>query len=504
MATVPAYNYATANSPANISGGASESLFTAASLFADNPQLRRQFLRRHNYTIGFYIMLKELGLGFPLKNPITVHYEQDWLKQTFSPSVVSIPGGAGVAAVLTLSANDMYTPTLAGSGTQLFSYPQIGDVIELPATRVQVRISAKNEGVNPHTITVQPATAINLATAGAGATPAFAVAGRYAIFTNAFGEGTGQPQGRVERFIRYANTTHIVKSTLKITGSNMTNQLPFEPIEGMDGSYLILGADDEEKMHYDKINNALVFGQQTAGLTDGPAFSGTNPALLLPDGIVNYASPVKTTQGMVPFANANGQIYNHTPGSLTMDDFDAYGAIYERERVGSDLIIAMMGYSYYTDAENLLKDFLDNTCFNYAASNYFGSAVANSDPNDFFAYFGFYGVKKNGFRYLFKKMPEFTDPMGGGATGYGYPNYNIMVPIGSFTDGVSGVNVPLVSYEYKELGNYSREIEFWTTGGAGPINKTSEVDGLNAFWRSEVAGHFGMGNQWLVSKPVGF
>jgi hypothetical protein len=263
-----------------------------------------------------------------------------------------------------------------------------------------------------------------------------------------------------------------------------------------------LGLDTIEKKHYDDINNALLFSQFLPGVTDGPPVSGANPTLSLTDPIINYGVQTKGTQGFVPYANANAQIYNHTPFSLTMDDADAYGVILERERPATDLIMGLCGLLYFNDIENVLKDYLDNTCFNYAAGSYFGDAVAMSNPDDFFAYFGFYGFKKGSFRYLLRKMPEFTDPQGMGATGYGYPNYNIMVPMGSFTDGVQNVSFPLVSYEYKELGDYSREIEFWAVGGAGPIAKTSSIDGMQAYWRSEVAGHFGMGNQIILSKPI--
>jgi hypothetical protein len=500
---MPVGNYPYQSTPSQVAGaGVTEQFLNTLGLFADAPQFRKTYYKRHNYHLGLYLMLKELGLMFPSKSPNTGHYEQDWIKQAFSPSAVTLGTTAGSTSTITLGTTDMYTPTISGTAVP-FSFPKVGDIIEIPGTRIQFYVTAKNTGVNPHVLTVQPDASVTPSTAGVGGTAAFVVNGRYPIVTNANAAGSGPVAPTATKSIRYQNQFTIVKSQFTIDGSSITSQLPYEPIEGMPGSYVMQGMETEEILHYDRMSHALMFGQQLSGITVGPPTDPILTSLNLSGAVAAYNTPVKFTQGMIPYYNANGQIYNHTPGAVSLDDIDSYGVILERERVAAPVICSFDGFQYHNDVENSIKDYLDNTYFNYAKDALPDSSVlGGGDPMEYFVFFGFRAYHKGSFTYISRKQPEFTDPQGMGATGFGYPNYSVKIPMGSFTDTKTKESFPLFSGEYKELDGYSREIEIYKLGGAGPIQKTSPIDAMSFYWQSEIAFHGSSANQVIISKAI--
>jgi hypothetical protein len=482
MALSP-YVYPT--TPTAFSTVATEALFTSLQLFAEFPDMRRQFMRRHNMYNSFYARLKEMGLGRPLKSPNTQHYEQDWIKNNFKVGSATVPGGAGATMVITLHAESMFTTSIMGQ-TVAFSYPIVGDIIEIKVSRVQAQIIAKDETVNPNTITVKP---IQAADSLVGAVTA---GDRIFIVSNAFAEGTGQPKGRVERWFKYMNVPQIIKHSFVITGSAMTDEIPvIQPIPGQTGSYLIIGTENEEMRHYDAISGALLFGQLSDNITD------------VPHG-VSYNAPVRTTEGMIEYASTRGNTYQHTKTGVVLADFDAYSAIMERERIQGDILLHMQGYRYGSALENALIDFVDTSCFEYVSRSFgpVGEALAGADPQDFFVHIGFKGIKKGGYYHLFTKMNEFNDIMGAGTTGYSYPDISVIAPLGVMRNKNWNEYIPTIGYDYKALGGYSREYETWKLGGAGLIQHTSDIDEMSVEIRSEISAHYALANQWIFSVPA--
>lgn len=489
MAT-PAYVYPTA--PTAIAAVASEQLYTALQYAQDNPQLRRQLMQRHNMQKNFYAMLKEMGLGSSVAGPTFAHYEEDWIINNFLVgSVITDSGGAGQNVVLALAAASMYTQTVDGITTS-FSYPAVNDIVKHP-NGTEFTIIAKDITTVPtaHRITLRPRLSTTVATGY------FVAASRYWITTNSFGEGTYGATPKVPLTYRFTGNTQIIKSAAVETGSSMTDKVPVINMDGAEGSFgKIIAIPATEKLQMDRISKALLFGMQGDGnVTVTSDATGST--------VVN-----RTTQGLDDFITKRGTLYPFTAGSMTIDDIDGFGTIFNRERTGSKDILALVSYGLHTQLENTLKIYMNNTCFQYAKNNAaFKSDVFDGYANqeDFFLWLGFSGFHKAGFNYLLRNVPELDEVMGAGTPGYTWQNQGWIVPIELFKNkdpqaGPSAM-LPMCGYRYKELAGYNREWEVGYTGGAGNMAKTSSLDASALDIRSDIGGEWGLGNHMI--KIVG-
>ena len=155
---------------------------TLVSLFNIHKPEKANFLFRKYGKQGVtaFQFLQSVGAVTPVAQGSFSHYEEDWIHATLTPSVVGAAGVNGLTDV-TLSAADMDS-----SGN---SYPRVGDIVMF-SNGVKGQIVTKS-GANPAVLGIVPLLSANsIATS--------AVVGEQAIITsNAFAEGTNQPEGRV-------------------------------------------------------------------------------------------------------------------------------------------------------------------------------------------------------------------------------------------------------------------------------------------------------------------
>jgi hypothetical protein len=486
----PSYSYAT--SPTAIQAANSEGLFTAWQLATDIPQVRRQLMVRHNYTKNFYHTLRELGLGSALIGPTIAHWEEDWIINNFVVGTIITPStGAGTNVTFALDPTSMYQTTLPGSVTGNFSYLAEYDIVSLiDGSQCQVIKGGVNQAVNPFQITVAPKdNTLDLA-------GKIVTGGRYWIPTNSFAEGTFGAKPKTPRVFRWSNNTQIIKTNFTETGTSATNKLPFRNIEGMEGSMIILGGDAAERTHFSRIGGALFFGKQSGNWTSVSDATG-------------FVTPNKTTQGFDDYVSTYGNILPYTTGAFDMDDFDATTEIFNRERVGTKNIIMLLAFNLDSQINTLLKDYMDYTCFEYAAANWpfrpnIGPMVDDTGgAKDFFLWLDFAGIKKNSYNIIKKHQMELDDVQQAGTTGYPWPNTGYALPVAAYKnpDGNDGWN-PSIGYKYKALNGYNREMQITYTGGA-PVKAraTSTLDAYLMDMLTEVAGDFSLGNQMIKITP---
>ncbi|WP_418360165.1 hypothetical protein [Sphingobacterium detergens] len=480
----PAYNYN--NHPTAVGGVASEQLFTAYQFVQDNPQFRRQLMDRHpKLKKNFFSLLKELGLGTRASGPELGHYEKDWPINNFQiGTIVTAPSGPGQPGIYALDPGSMLTSNFPGVGMVTFSYPSERDIVYLPNGKSAFLVK-KNTDVNPHQITLKPLndtdTLVGAITAG----------GRYFIGDNASPEGSGSVESKVARYFKYTNVFQIFKSKFSITGTALTNQLPFKNIEGKEGSFLIEGTTDSEALHMWRLSKGLFFGQTSNNLT------GYSEGL-------GHDVQIKTTQGMDQYVEQEGHIVPTTPGTFGIENLDSVDEILTRERAGADVYLLPMGYNLFQSWNNNMIDFMKDNCFPFVKGSFQNSPIfSETDGNDHFLWLDFAGARKNGRTWLAKHFSELDEQMGAGTEGYSWKNTGYALPVDMFENkGGTNPKQSCIGYEYKALNGYSREFEMYNHGGAGPITKTSEIDAMNLEWRSEIGGHFGLGNQWVKFKPV--
>ncbi len=465
---------------------ASQGLFTAYQFMHIDAGMRRQLMDRHpGLKNNFYSTLKELGLGTPSSSPEVSHMEKDWVKNNFAiGAIVTAPTGPGEPGVYRLDAGSMYTTTVNGYGQMSFSYPSEREIVILP-NGVQALIMKKDQTKNPHELTLKPLkaneTLVGAITVGS--------ANRIWIGPNASVEGSTGVESKMARYYKYVNNHQIIRSSFGITGTELTNKLPFVNIDGAEGSFLIEGTTDTEILQMSRISDALLWGVKSDNVT---AYSE----------MLKRDAPVLTTQGLDDYIVQEGNTLNLTNGEFGVPEIDLADIILTREKIATNTLLMPLGGDLRRDFSNNMKDFMKDTCFDFAKGSFPNVTLFDeTNRQDLFPWLDFAGVRKNNRNWLAKGFSELDNFMGAGSEGYNKGKTGYILPI-EIVDNPGGKNpkIPSIGYEYKSLGGYGREYEMWKHGGAGPITKTTDLDGMMLEWLSEIAGHWALGNAMIKLK----
>jgi len=449
----------------------SEAVTTPYDIY--EPQEFIQLIEQHNKPASYRMLLKNSGFSRAVRAPTTGHYEAPWYKSHLV--VGSVIYAAGVASVV-LDASSLFAFVDAAGATRYGSYPIVSDVIELPS-RKQGRISAKTTVGATHTCTIIPLDSTVPFVAGD-----FTAGERIFIVYNLQGEGMPLPGSRQSRVTKYTNTFAITAAAVSTTGSELTNATYFEVKPGVRGSFFEKGFDDMMMRHEDDCDNLLIFGQQT-----------NNTGLAVTPTQLGYPVDVKGTEGLIDFGLTNG--YDETWDPLTgylIQDFNDITAIYEGERVGTQLMV-LQGFKAFQAVEDTLVDYVRQTEVSLVNQETGGSTTVSV---------GIGKIRKTGYDIIFKKVPAFSDVKGAGTAGYDYESWMIYMPWGFTADKSTGFRTGTVGYEWKQLGGYSRENTMIKLDGTGYGRVATQSDDIYTCGiRSEIAAHNACANQIVIQRP---
>lgn len=457
------------------------------------PAEMTQLFERHGYAPGMRMMMKTLGWSEGKNTPTTGHYEAPWKKDLLRIGTIVTPSsGAGTVIVAALAAAGMYNTNVSVSGNaRQASYVRVGDIITFKDGKKGM-VTAKNTAVNPHQVTIKPLqAAVDLASS-------LLASNNYFISGNAHAEGSGLPPGITPRVIKYSNEFQIVKDRVGATGSEMTNQTYFDPVPGQQGSFLLKAKADTYYRFECANDDALLFGDTIDNISTFVSDLG-------------YDVAIKGTEGLLEFIGTNGYTINYTAGSLAMADFDAISRKYEQERIGVRDIMAWQGYDIYLEIENLLQAQLANDVSAQLTNRLMNRGAGENEPittDDSALHIGFYALKKGGYRYYFKQLHNFNEAVGAGATGYNYTKQSIYHPLAYSGDMKTGAKKGIIGYEYKKLGNYSRENVIADLAGVGVAGTgtpyriaSSRNDIYDLGMVSEIAFHGACANHMMLQTP---
>jgi len=317
--------------------------------------------------------------------------------------------------------------------------------------------------------------------------PALAAGDELIIISNAFSEGSGQPDGAIRGTWEYDNDAQIIKETIGFTGSEMVNQDWFD-VTSMGykiPAYYFLGQVDIDYRMALRIDGALLFGKRTVN---------TN----LVDSDTGRA--IKTTEGFVPYARRVGNEQSYTSGTFDIGEFDEMDNTLDREGAGNH-ILGLLGITLSQDIENALVTYFADTNIQYARQT--TNEVLFKANESLGASVNFKYLTKSERTFLFKRMGVFNNPKLYGATGYENigPKLGLFMPINKKKDPVSGNMVESIGTRYRGLGRYSRRMEVWQVGGAGEGLKVTEFDKRETYQRCHVGAHFRGGNQFVILEP---
>lgn len=500
MAYLPFVNPATKqdlrpNTFSAVGGGtANQTVFSAYDLYKPNELV--QVFERHHDMAGFRLMLKAMGFTRGTAAPTVGHYEYPWRDNLITVgSIITASTGPGTNVVIALDAADMYDPGVSISGTaQRASYPIVGEILMFRDGSAAM-IIAKDTTTVPtvHRLTLRPLdSTVDLATS-------VVAAESYFVTTNAWGEGTDLPAGRVPRVIQYHNDFQIVKTACSATGSEMTNEMYFEPMPGKQGSLYIKAQSDMYRKFEQDCDGALLWGQNINNITIFNANLG-------------FDVPVRGTEGLIDFATTNGNVDNYVAvGGYTMSDFRDLARYYQGEQVGTNSLMCLMGFEIFNEVEEELIDMLDGDLAAMLTKNFmYGDSVFDNmesemvykEPAEFALKLGVRAVKIANFNFCFRQFQDFNKKVGAGADGYDYKSWQIVLPVGYSVDKGTNTTRGTFGYEYKQQGGYSRENIVGEFGGAGIQGKPVNASDIHrSFMISEFAFHATCANHITIQKP---
>lgn len=316
--------------------------------------------------------------------------------------------------------------------------------------------------------------------------PALTAGEELVIFTNAFSEGSGQPDSAIRGTWEYENNAQIIKETIGYTGTEMVNQDWFN-VNTMGvkiPAYYFLGQVDIDYRMALRIDGALLWGKRTinSNLVDS-----------------DTGRPIKTTEGMIPYIRRVGNEQSYNSGSFAVSEFDEMDNTLDREHAGN-YILGLLGLKLHQDIENSLVSYFANTNIIFAKQT--TNEVLFNNNESLAASVNFKYLTKSERTFLFKRMGVFNNPQLYGATGYNANKLGLFMPINKRKDPVSGNMVESIGTRYRGLGRYNRRMEVWQVGGAGEGLKVTEYDTRNTYQRCHVGAHFRGGNQFVLMEPA--
>lgn len=430
-------------------------------------KMAKLFARYGDQGETLLMMYKALGWEEPVAQDEYSSYEENWRHESVTVrSNVSDPG-AGNTADVTLATTDL------GDNNEF--YVKQWDNLTLPNEVVVVVTDVDITTPADPVITIKPVVSTdNIGALSAGT--------ELAITSNSHSEGSGQPDGDVTGVYENENQTQIIKTSIGVTGSELTRQQYVNIYDGKRylGLYFINKQIGIDFRHNLKMSGALLTGKKnTATIADST--SGYN---------------VKLTEGLIPYIRRVGNEYPKTVGNFAISDFDAIDKILCKNYAAQSVLFGM-GINRHQEVENKLKDYFDNTNITYAIESQTERLFGNNPA--LAASVNFTSFLKSGRLYNFKRLGELHNPKTYGIDGYGYEDMAIVIPLATVPDPKNeGKKVSTVGFRYKKLGSYSRRLEVWSNGTAGNQIRIGDIDANNTYMRSEIGGHFIMGNQMVL------
>jgi hypothetical protein len=434
-------------------------------------KLNDLFERRGDQGMSYFMLLKSLGFEKPVAADEYEHYEDNWIHENFQVLAnVSAPG-AGNDLTITLDPNSLDANNRY--------YVRVNDSILMPNETVGYVVSINTTTPSAPVLVIRPYDATD--DLGAVTADDYLV-----IFSNAWPERSGQPDGRVRGVYKYTNVAQIIKETIGVSGSELTRQtwIPVGPQGQSIRSYFNLAEqlDIDYRMAWN-ISHALLVGKKT-----------TNTGAVDANGNV-----YKTTEGLIPYIRRVGNTYPVAAGAFAVTDFDAIDKLLTKEFAGNH-ILTMPGIDRHQEIENILVTYFTDTNIIYAEKR--ANDVLFHKNESLGASVNFKYLTKSERTYMFKRMESFNHQKGLGTTGYNYEDMALFLPLNKKKDPKSNRLVESIGCRYRQLGPYSRKMEVWQDGAAGNGLKIGAIDERLTYQRAHVGGHNRGGNQMvLVAVP---
>lgn len=434
---------------------------------ANRPDQYAQLLNKHNEGMPWIAQITSLGWERSVDSNPYFHHEDTPAHTTIVVDANVADAGAGndlvfVLDALSLDASNRY-------------YVQVGDQIRMNNnhTGVITDITVSGGGATV-TVTVTP----NLSTATLGAVTAGDV---LAVNSNAFAEGTDQPAGRVTPTVKYENYPQIMKQTINISGTELTNATWYtsQSDGGSVTSIWNVQLLPAEIRHLKAISGACLFSEKTTSTIADPTGYNSNN--------------LYTTHGLFPELGDQGIQLGATTSTFTLANLTTAAIGMDRQYAHDTNVLCYLGHLRYNAMEDTL-------------SAQFQDANISATSKAFNEQLGIESLTGTlNFKYLharsrtfgFKQINEFRDPSVANFDDSPIPDHGFFCGSGKVMDPKSKARNNKICFTYKKSGTYSRRMEVWSNGVADERIKIGSVDAKNMFWLSECGNETFAANQMV-------
>jgi hypothetical protein len=427
---------------------------------------------------GFIDMM---GAKKPVANKEYIHYEEDWVHQTFTVANDATQGASSDGTItggyiLDVSAADDADTSqderdytfIRPNAVVEFENGQVGLVVGVSVNGGAWKL-AEGYSTSESVSAANQCLILVLTYDGTNADVANVINGIGIITGMEFGEGTDQPDGLTPNVIKYENTVMIIKEAYEVTGSEATNAIWFKVESSETGKsgwlWYLKGENDTFQRFNDYAEMQMLVGEQVAA--GATSLSGLG---------------IRGTEGLLEFAEGGNALdYSTTFG---VDDFRTLVIALDKNK-GSKENTMWSGLSLSLDIDDAFFSYFGGATNNGGAS--FGTFEGGEEKA---VQMGFKSFQYGGYTFHKTTYKAFNHTQMLGYTTVGtadskYRGMGLVVPSDSQIDPVTRASVPSLAVRYKEADGYSREMEHWLTGGAVLKNKTNGIDKLKCNYRTE-------------------
>ena len=374
-------------------------------LTAEYPEVGDMLIRP--YGLGYLSSLVSMiGNKNTISNPHYSHAEENRIRDVIVATATA--GAAGAEVTFTVDASKRATisnsasPEYIASGTTDVTMPQKYDVILVPDGSNAWVQCVVSETTSSNTFKAVPKiSGENI--------PTVTTAVEIPIIGTQFGEGSSEPDAVNPTLTSYTNNTQVFRKKAKVSRTAKSTLTWFDNLgenENESGWFYEGVRTQKANLMNDKETTLLV-GEGTTNTT-AAALSGLGTA--------------KSTTGLVPFTEANGQREQYTSGSLALTDLESMSKKIFKQR-GSTENMLPAGHDFIFEMDNLIRT---SEGLKAGGVQYAGMGGEKRAVN-----LGFDSVNYGGITYHYKPLEVFTSPELLGAEGLTYKNMGLVIPLGN-------------------------------------------------------------------------
>lgn len=252
--------------------------------------------------------------------------------------------------------------------------------------------------------------------------PAISTAQEIVIFSNAHGEGSGQPASFSTRVKTYTNNLQIIKENYKISNTEKDVEIWFE-VTGENGKtgkvFTIKGEGDTYKRFLNQRELGMLIGKKMTNTTLADVYS---------------ANPVKMTNGLLPeiIANGTNSTYSAISGWTITDGYNLVKAM-DKEKAAKENWL-MAGINLSINIDNEMRTTFQNGGIQFNSFNGSQEQAVN---------LAFSSFRLGEYTFHKKTYDVFNDVQTLGAVGYNFPNEGFVIPMDKVRDYTKGASMPM-------------------------------------------------------------